>query len=148
MEIHSPRIGPNKTFRLVVALLVIILAGIVAAFLATETRRKNVVQDVSQQLRSGATQVSIAHAAKFPWNELFIFNPYYPKDDICQKIRLTTFQCLIHGIRDVDETEFILVFRQNSAISETERFPRAIADFEESENCWRGQSPRVRRFSA
>jgi hypothetical protein len=95
----------------------------------------NVVERVAQQLRSGATQVDMARTADFVWDEISVFGPYYPKDDICRILKLTGPQCSAARITDVDEGAFLLVFTQRGAVSETVRFPRAIANFDESRRC-------------
>lgn len=103
--------------------------------LAGCTRHRNVVERAGAQLRSGATQVDMARAADFAWDEMFVFGPYYPKNDICKTLKFTALQCSAAGIADVEEGEFFLVFTQRGAVSETVRFPRTIADFDESERC-------------
>lgn len=77
----------------------------------------------------------MTRAAKFSWDEVFVFSPYYPKDKICQKLKVTLSQCSTRGVRDVDEGEFLLVFMQQGTISQAVRFPRTIANFDESEKC-------------
>ena len=89
------------------------------------TRNREVAGQISRQLRSGAAEVDMGKAADFPWDEMFVFSPYYPKDDICKALKLTPSQCSAESIRDVDEGEFFLVFMQQSAISKTVRLPRA-----------------------
>jgi hypothetical protein len=77
----------------------------------------------------------MTHAADFAWDEMFVFNPYYPKNDICKTLKISSSQCAAGGISDVGEGEFLLVFMQRGAISDTVRFPRTIADFDESDRC-------------
>ena len=66
---------------------------------------------------------------------MFVFSPYYPKDEICKKLKITPFQCTAWGVSDVDEGEFFLVIMQQGAISQTVKLPRTIANFDESEKC-------------
>jgi hypothetical protein len=66
---------------------------------------------------------------------MFVLGPYYPMGEICKTLRLSVSQCSAAGLKDVDEREFLLVFMQHGAVSETENFPRTIADFDESERC-------------
>jgi hypothetical protein len=77
----------------------------------------------------------MARATDFAWDEMSVFGPYYPKDNICRTLKLADQQCSAAGIADVDEREFLLVFTQHGAVSETVRFPRTIANFDESERC-------------
>ena len=110
-------------------------ALVLALNLVACTRHRNVVDNIAQQLRSGATRIDMARATDFAWDEVYVFNPYYPKDDICRTLKIDLPRCSRAGVTDVDEGEFLLVFTQNSEISQVVRFPRAIADFEESEKC-------------
>jgi hypothetical protein len=66
---------------------------------------------------------------------MFVFGPYFPKNEICRTLKSSASQCSAAGIKDVDEGEFLLVFMQHSAVSATLRFPRTIADFDESQRC-------------
>ena len=79
--------------------------------------------------------MDIGHSDDFAWDEMFVFGPYYPKDEICRTLKLGASQCSVAGIKDIDEGEFLLVFMQHGAASETLRFPRTIADFDESGRC-------------
>ena len=66
---------------------------------------------------------------------MFVFGPYQPKDWICKTLKVAEPQCSVAGIRDVDEGEFLLIFMQGSQVTNIEFFPRATADFDESEKC-------------
>ena len=92
--------------------------------LAACTRHRDIAEDVAQQLRSGTTQVDMAHAADFSWDEMFVFGPYYAKDRICRTLKLDGSHCSAASISDVDEGEFLLVFMQRGVVSETVKFPR------------------------
>ena len=93
-----------------------------------------VTNHIKKQLRSGATQVEVASVNDFPWDRMFIFAPYQPKDWICETVKVPEPQCSRAGIRDVDEGEFLLVFMQGSQVTNIEYFPRT-ADFDESNRC-------------
>jgi hypothetical protein len=108
-------------------------------------RHSSVIDSIRHQLLNGATQVDIGQSGDFAWDEMFVFGPYYPKDEICRTLKLSASQCSTTGIKDVDEGEFLLVFMQHDTVSETESFPRKIADFDESERC---QAKRIRRDAA
>lgn len=98
-------------------------------------RHTSVIENISQQLRNGASQVDIGHSADSSWDEMFVFAPYSPSDEICRTLKLIASQCSSAGIRGVDEGEFLLVFMQHGVVSQTLSFPRTIADFDESERC-------------
>ena len=98
-------------------------------------RHSTVIDNITHQLRHGATQVDIGHSGDFAWDEMFVFGPYSGKDQICRTLKLSASQCSAAGIKNVDEGEFLLVFTQHGAISETLIFPRTIADFDESGRC-------------
>jgi hypothetical protein len=98
-------------------------------------RHTSVIDSVTQQLRNGAIQVDIGNSADSSWDEMFVFAPYSPMDEICRTLKLSGSQCSSAGIKGVDEGEFLLVFTQHGVVSETLSFPRTIADFDESERC-------------
>src|SRR5436309_1586786 len=95
----------------------------------------SVIDNITQQLRNGATQVDIGHSGDFAWDEMFVFAPYSHTDGICRTLKLSASQCTAAGIKGVDEGEFFLVFVQHGAVSETLSFPRTIAEFDESGRC-------------
>jgi hypothetical protein len=97
-------------------------------------RHSSLVDNITQQLRNGATQVDMGHSG-FAWDEMFVFGPYSPRGEICRTLKLSGSQCSAAGIKDVDEGDFLLMFMQHGAVSETLTFPRTIADFDESGRC-------------
>ena len=99
------------------------------------SRHSRVIDNIAHQLRNGATQVDIGKSGDLAWDEMFVFSPYYPKDEICKTLKLSSAQCSASGIKDVVEGEFFLVFMQQGAVAEKQSFPRTIADFDESERC-------------
>jgi len=99
------------------------------------SRHDSVLDNIRHQLGNGATQVDFGQSGDFVWDEMFGFAPYYPKDQICRGLKLSVSQCFLAGIKDVDEGEFLLVFMKHGAVAKTQSFPRAIADFDESERC-------------
>ena len=54
--------------------------------------------------------MDIGKSGDLAWDEMFVFGPYYPKDEICKTLNLSVSQCSAAGIKDVDEGEFLLVF--------------------------------------
>jgi len=105
-------------------------------------RHTSVIDNITRQLRDGATQVDIGHSGDLSWDEMFAFAPYSPRDEICRTLKLSASQCSLAGIKGVNEGEFLLVFMQHGAVSQTLSFPRTIADFDESERCSAKAIPR------
>jgi hypothetical protein len=86
-----------------------------------------------KELNAGARQIDIGRAADFAWDNLLVFGPYYPKNEICKTVKLPEADCSAAGIRDVDEGEFLMVFLNRSGVvSKTESFPRKIGNFDDS----------------
>jgi hypothetical protein len=96
------------------------------------TKHRSITEDVTKQIRSGATQVNIGQLGDFAWDRMFVFGPYYPKDAICRTLKVADSQCSAADIRDVDENEFLMVFLERGAVSRIESFPRTVGDFNES----------------
>ena len=96
------------------------------------TKHRSIAENITEQLRSGVTQLNIGPVGDFAWDDMFVFGPYYPKDGICKTLKLNDSQCSAAGIRDVDEGEFFLVFLQRGAVSKIESFPRTVGNFDES----------------
>lgn len=114
-----------------VAIVLLLVVGWVIAAHSSP----NVADDISRQVQSGAAQVDMARVTKFAWDEMFVFGPYYPKDAICRTLNLSASHCSEAGVKDVDEGEFLLVFMQGVAVSQTVRVPRNAANFDESNRC-------------
>lgn len=130
---------PSKLLTIAVGTVIVLIAawaivGFDSKSLKT-TRHKDVAEVLLGQLRSGARQVDMANAADFQWDEMLVFGPYYPKNEICGKLKTPASQCSAAGISDVDESEFLLVFMRSGAICGAARVPRAIANFDETERC-------------
>lgn len=114
-----------------VAIVLLLVVGWVVAARAYPS----IADDISKHVQSGATQVDMARVAKFAWDEMFVFGPYYPRDAICRTLNLNASHCSEAGVKDVDEGEFLLVFMQGVAVSQTVRVPRNVANFDESNRC-------------
>src|ERR1044071_1886419 len=97
--------SPSKLLAITVGVvLALIVCWVVFSHLdasPSHTNNRDVAGHISRQLRSGAAEIDIGQAADFPWDEMFVFNPYYPKDDICKALKLTTSQCSAAHFRDV-----------------------------------------------
>jgi len=96
----------------------------------------SVIDNVRKQIESGANEVDMRSAASgFPWDGMFVFGPYAPREEICKIVGLSDRQCSKADIDDVDESEFLLLFVDRSAVSRVERVPRTVADFDETPKC-------------
>jgi len=96
----------------------------------------SVVDNVRKQIQSGANEVDMrTEASGFPWDGMFVFGPYMPRDKICRIAGLSERQCAKADIDDVDESEFLLLFVNKGEVSRVERVPRSVADFDETEKC-------------
>jgi hypothetical protein len=91
--------------------------------------------DLHKQLATNSKTVDLStFTLKFPWDRMYIFQPYSPKDEICAKLGLNAERCGAADVRDVDEGEFLLVFMQQDELTHIEYIPRFV-EFEESERC-------------
>ena len=95
-------------------------------------RHDTVSKKIAEQLRSGASQLDIGRTADFAWDDVFIFSPYYPQKEICEQVRVTEGQCSAAEIKDVDESEFLLVFMRGGSLVKVENFSRKMGDFDRS----------------
>jgi hypothetical protein len=109
------------------------MLAILALTLVGCRAHRSITEDITEQLRSGATRVDIERTGDFAWDEMFVFGPYSPKDETCKTLRLNSSECSAAGIRDVDEGEFLLMFLQRGKVSKIESFPRTVGNFDD--NC-------------
>lgn len=72
-------------------------------------------------------------ATDFIWDDMFVFGPYSPRDEMCSTLKLAEPQCSKGGIRDVDEYEFLMVFLHGAAVTRIESLPRMVGNFDD--NC-------------
>ena len=119
-----------------------VLAIFVLTLTGCSKSEKSATQNIATQLKSGSAQVDMRDISGFAWDHMFIFGPYYPKDEICKKLELTTPECSKAGIFEgaryeasslaVGEGEALLVFLHGPSVSRVESIPRTIANFDES----------------
>ena len=93
-------------------------------------RNSPLSEPIKSVVQSGASQLDMSNVAHFAWDEVFVFGPYTPKDSECQILRHSESQCTSEGLRDVDESEAIMVFLHNASVIRVESIPRTIADFD------------------
>ena len=95
-------------------------------------KKTSISEDIGKLLQSGANQVDMRSVANFLWDDMFVFGPYTPKDQICQAVKHSASQCSYEGIRDVDEYEYLMVFLHGASVTQVDSLPRTV-DFDN--NC-------------
>jgi hypothetical protein len=93
-------------------------------------KKTSVSEDIGKLLQSRANQVDMRSVANFLWDDMFVFGPYTPKDRICQALKHSASQCSYEGIRDVGESEFLMVFLHGASVTQVDILPRTVADFD------------------
>jgi hypothetical protein len=109
------------------------LVSVFCLALAACHKKTSVSEDIGRVLNSRASQVDMRSVANFVWDDMFIFGPYTPKDQICQTLKHSVSQCSYEGIRDVDESEHLIVFLHSASVTRVESLPRTVGDFDD--NC-------------
>lgn len=74
-------------------------------------------------------EVDLANVLPLDWNELFAFSPYSTRESNCQALQLGWLQCRMTLPAEVNEGEFVLVFRSNSTVVHVEHHRRWNGDF-------------------
>jgi hypothetical protein len=81
-------------------------------------------------VRSGKIHdVDLAKVLPLDWNELFAFGPYSTRESNCQTVQLGWLKCRMTLPAEVNEGEFVLVFRSNSKVVHVEHHRRWNGDF-------------------
>ncbi len=74
--------------------------------------------------------VSIVRLTRFEWDELFLFPPYEPKNDICKRLALTPEECKnTITLESSDDSQMLMVFRNKGKVVHTEIHIRRNGDF-------------------
>jgi hypothetical protein len=107
----------------------------IVLFLSSAGCRRNssLSEPIGKVVQSGARQLNMGRVTNFAWEDVFVFGPYTPKDEECQTLKHSESKCLYEGLRDVDESESLLVFLHDASVNRVESIPRTIADFDD--NC-------------
>jgi hypothetical protein len=75
-------------------------------------------------------EVNIAKLTDFEWDELYLFGPYEPTDDICKHLRIAPEECRsVITSESTDDGEMLMVFRHNGKVVHTEMHIRWHGDF-------------------
>nr|WP_315228848.1 hypothetical protein [uncultured Albidiferax sp.] len=86
-------------------------------------------------VRSESTRsIDLSTVSPLAWDELFVFGPYSLRENSCKTLGLGWFTCWTTLPSDVNESEYVLVFRQKSKIVHVEHHSRANGDFSWQDN--------------
>jgi hypothetical protein len=74
--------------------------------------------------------VNIAKLTDFEWDELYLFSPYEPTDDICKRLLIALEDCRsVITSESTDDGEMLMVFRHTGKVVHTEMHIRWHGDF-------------------
>jgi hypothetical protein len=110
----------------------IALAGVLAILVACTTAQPagEFSTALGKLVRSEKVQeVDLANVLPLDWNELFAFGPYSPRESNCRTLQLGWFKCRMTLPAEVNEGEFVLVFRASSKVVHVEHHRRWNGDF-------------------
>jgi len=96
-------------------------------------RNSSLSESIGKVVQSGAGHLNLGSVTNFAWEDVFVFGPYTPKDAECKTLKHSASKCLSEGLRDVDESESLMVFLYGASVNRVESIPRTIADFDD--NC-------------
>lgn len=73
---------------------------------------------IKQEIRNRQqTTVTLAKLTRFSWDELIVFGPYTPNDEICRRLQLDDLACKVADLPEpLDDGLSLLVFRRNGKI--------------------------------
>lgn len=77
-----------------------------------------------------STKVEVAKLTSFEWDELFLFGPYQPTNEICTRLELSALECeAIITAESTDDGEMLMVFRLQKKVVHTEMHLGLHGDF-------------------
>ena len=86
-------------------------------------------------VRSESTRrIDLSTIYPLAWEELFAFGPYSRREDSCKTLQLGWFACRTTLPAEVNESEYVLVFRLKSKVIHIEHHSRANGDFYSQDN--------------
>lgn len=102
---------------------------------------------LKEELRTKkVTNVDLATLTKFEWDELILFGPYQPIQDVCRELGLSYVSCArTIQVQSNDDGEMLMVFRKDGAIVHVEMHYRFNGDFSPIKKAQR-ISPKNGRF--
>jgi hypothetical protein len=75
-------------------------------------------------------EIDLARVVPFQWDELFLFQPYTPRSEICKDLGLYEAECLlVVKSESTDDGEMFMAFRYKKKIVHTEMYIRFNGDF-------------------
>jgi hypothetical protein len=76
------------------------------------------------------TTIELARFTPFPWDELYLFGPYAPREEFCRKAGISDLKCraAMPG-ETVAEGETLLLFRERGQVIHLEPHLRVNGDF-------------------
>lgn len=85
---------------------------------------KKTIRDEQRQ------EVVLKNLTSFQWDELFLFDPYFPTDQVCKRLNLDLVECtkLIQE-ESTDDGAMLMVFRNKGRIVHVEMHFRWNGDF-------------------
>jgi hypothetical protein len=88
----------------------------------------SVSSNIELRLQAGAKTITVRDLTDFRWDELFVFGPYTPIEQIERTLRTPAPQ-LVNNHLERHDTFNLLVFRAAGRIVRQEQCPRSKADF-------------------
>jgi hypothetical protein len=113
----------------VIALAVCTLAGCGEAY--RYFKSGPVSWSLKQEVRDrGASRVVLSQLTNFGWDQLFLFEPYTPKTEVCATLAIAASECDREvQASSTDDGEMLLAFRQAGAVVHVELHYRWHGDF-------------------
>jgi hypothetical protein len=74
-------------------------------------------------------EVNLSNVLPLVWDELFSFGPYSTRESNCRTLRLDWLNCRIKLPAEINDANFVLVFRSKSEIVHVEHHQRWNGDF-------------------
>jgi hypothetical protein len=86
---------------------------------------------IKEELRTKkVTSIDLSTLTKFEWDELILFEPYQPTQDVCRELALSQESCLrTIRVQSNDDGEMLMVFRKGGDIVHVEMHYRFHGDF-------------------
>lgn len=86
---------------------------------------------MKKELRDkGSKEIVLPSLTRFNWDELYIFGPYEPTEDICKQLALSSVDCKEKiTASSIDDGEMVLVFRERKKVVHVELHSRYHGDF-------------------
>ena len=104
---------------------------------------------LKKELRdNGAKEVDLASLTSFEWDELFMFGPYTPEQEICARLAMELASCKSKVESPMNKSQILLVFRKAGEIVHVENHYRIHGDFTPLNDHGQVVTPKTAKFSA